>query len=238
LNGGDGFDTASYLTAAAGLTVSLTTGTGTGDAQGDTFISIENLTGSGFTDTLVGDGNANVLDGGGGVDTLQGLLGDDTYVVDNTADVILENANEGNDTVNASAHFVLSANVENLVLQGAADLQGYGNGSVNALFGNTGDNILNGEAGADTLTGDAGNDAFIFDAGEAGGDAIADFAGNGGAAGDILQFIGFGTAAGGATFTQIGVSNQWQIHSGLDGHNEIITLTNGATVDASDFAFI
>src|SRR5262245_41256545 len=47
LNGGDGADTASYLTAAAGLTVNLTTGTGTGDAQGDTFISIENLTGSG-----------------------------------------------------------------------------------------------------------------------------------------------------------------------------------------------
>ena len=65
LNGGDGVDTASYLTAAAGLTVSLTTGTGTGDAQGDTFICIENLTGSGFTDTLVGAGVANVLDGGG-----------------------------------------------------------------------------------------------------------------------------------------------------------------------------
>jgi Ca2+-binding RTX toxin-like protein len=237
LNGGDGTDTASYLTAAAGLTVNLSTGTGTGDAQGDTFISIENLTGSGFTDTLVGDGNANVLDGGGGIDTLQGLLGDDTYVVDNTADVVVENANEGNDTVNASAHFVLSANVENLVLQGTADLQGYGNGSVNALTGNTGDNILNGEAGADTLTGLAGNDAFIFDAGEAGGDAVADFAGNGAAVGDVLLFTGFGTAAGGATFTQVNAT-QWQIHSGLDGHNEIITLMNGATVDASDFGFI
>jgi Ca2+-binding RTX toxin-like protein len=237
LNGGDGVDTASYLTAAAGLTVSLTTGTGTGDAQGDTFISIENLTGSGFTDTLVGDGNANVLDGGGGIDTLQGLLGDDTYVVDNAADVVLENANEGNDTINASVNLILSANVENLVIQGAGDLQGYGNGSVNALFGNTGDNILNGEAGADTLTGNAGNDAFIFDAGESDGDAIADFAGNGGAAGDVLQFTGFGTAAGGATFTQINAT-QWQIHSGLDGHNEIITFTNGATVDALDFAFI
>jgi Ca2+-binding RTX toxin-like protein len=238
LNGGDGADTASYLTAAAGLTVSLTTGTGTGDAQGDTFISIENLTGSGFTDTLVGAGNANVLDGGGGIDTLQGLLGDDTYVVDNVADVVLENANEGNDTVNASVNFVLSANVENLVLQGTADLQGYGNGLVNALFGNTGINALNGEAGADTLTGDAGDDAFIFDAGEAGGDAVADFAGNGAAAGDVLLFSGFGTAAGGATFTQIGATNQWQIHSGLDAHNEIITLLNGASVNAADFAFI
>jgi Ca2+-binding RTX toxin-like protein len=238
LNGGDGADTASYLTAAAGLTVSLTTGTGTGDAQGDTFIDIENLTGSDFTDTLVGDGNANALDGGGAIDSLQGLLGDDTYVVDNVADLVLENANEGNDTVNASVNFVLSANVENLVLQGAADLQGYGNELVNALTGNTGINALNGEAGADTLTGDAGNDAFIFDAGEADSDAVADFAGNGAAVGDVLLFSGFGSAAGGATFTQIGVTNQWQIHSGLDAHDEIITLTNGASVDASDFAFI
>jgi hypothetical protein len=29
-----------------------------------------------------------------------------------------------------------------------------------------------------------------------------------------------------------------EIHSGLDGHNEIITLMNGATVDASDIGFI
>src|SRR5262245_60022422 len=237
LNGGDGSDTASYLTAAAGLTVSLATGTGTGDAQGDTFISIENLTGSGFTDTLVGNGNANVLDGGGSSDILQGLLGDDTYVVDNVADIVLENANEGNDTINASVNFILAANFENLVMQGAGNLQGYGNGLVNALTGNGGDNILNGEAGADTLTGFAGNDAFIFDAGEANGDAIADFAGNGAAAGDALQFTGFGTAAGGASFTQVNAT-EWQIHSGLDGHNEIIVLTNGASVNAADFAFI
>ena len=62
-----------------------------------------------------------------------------------------------------------------------------------------------------------------------------DFAGNGGALGDSFQFFGFGTS--GATFTQIGV-NQWQIHSGLDAHNEVITLSNGASVDGSDFAFL
>jgi hypothetical protein len=89
----------------------------------------------------------------------------------------------------------------------------------------------------DTLTGLAGNDAFIFDAGEAGGDAVADFDGNGAALGDVLLFTGFGTVAGGATFTQVNAT-EWQIHSGLDGHNEIIVLTNGATVDASDFGFL
>ena len=55
LDGGDGIDTASYLGAKAGVTVDLGQKTGTGDAAGDTFISIENLEGSAFADTLVGD---------------------------------------------------------------------------------------------------------------------------------------------------------------------------------------
>jgi hypothetical protein len=58
------------------------------------------------------------------------------------------------------------------------------------------------------------------------------------AAGDALQFIGFGTVLQGATFTQIGASNQWQIHSGLGGPDEIITFLNGASIDPSDVLFI
>ncbi|MGI9353591.1 MAG: hypothetical protein ACR2PF_00270 [Rhizobiaceae bacterium] len=47
LDGGGGTDTATYLDSAAGVTADLTPGTGSGgDAQGDTYISIENLTGS------------------------------------------------------------------------------------------------------------------------------------------------------------------------------------------------
>jgi Ca2+-binding RTX toxin-like protein len=105
------------------------------------------------------------------------------------------------------------------------------------MFGNAGVNRLDGGAGADQLTGNAGNDVFAFQTGQASGDVVVDFIGNGAAAGDSFQFIGFGTAAEGATFTQIGASNQWQIHSGLDAHNETITLSNGATVHASDFLF-
>ena len=40
--------------------------------------------------------------------------------------------------VYSTAHFRLSDNVENLILQGNADLQGYGNGLSNALYGNSG----------------------------------------------------------------------------------------------------
>ncbi len=43
--------------------------------------------------------------------------------------------------------------------------------------------------------------------------------------------------AGQATFTQIGATNQWTIHSGLDAHDEIITFMNGAPVHPTDFLF-
>ena len=55
LNGGAGIDTADYSSADAGVRASLTTpSTNTGDAAGDSFIDIENLTGSEFDDILVG----------------------------------------------------------------------------------------------------------------------------------------------------------------------------------------
>ena len=77
-----------------------------------------------------------------------------------------ENASAGTDTVYSTAHFALSANVETLVLQGTADLQGYGNSLANALYGNTGSNLLNGGAGADVMFGGAGNDVYFVDAGD------------------------------------------------------------------------
>ena len=58
--------------------------------------------------------------------------------------------------------------------------------------------MINGGAGIDLLTRDLGNDTFVFNAGEANGDTINDFAGNGGAAGDLLQFVSY---SAGATFT-------------------------------------
>ena len=52
------------------------------------------------------------------------------------------------------------------------------------------------------------------------------------------MFSGFGTEAQGATFSQIGTTDQWQIHSGLDAHNETITLANHAALHAGDFVFV
>jgi Ca2+-binding RTX toxin-like protein len=171
---------------------------------------------------------------------MRGGAGDDVYFIDTPGDVVVENLNEGADAIFSTANIqtMLAANVETLVLLGADNLFGIGNALANDIYGNSGDNSLDGAGGADFLVGDAGNDTFVFHAGEADGDTVFDFAGNGGAAGDLLQFVGFGTTFAGATFTQIGATNQWQIHSGLDAHNEIITFSNGASVDPSDYAFI
>jgi Ca2+-binding RTX toxin-like protein len=191
--------------------------------------------GNGLSNALYGNTGNNLLNGDAGADLMAGGVGNDTYFVDNAGDVVFENANEGTDAVFASVDYALTANVEALVLQGAGNLSGAGNALNNSIFGNSGDNTLNGGAGADALTGNAGNDTFVFHAGQANGDSVVDFAGNDGAAGDSLQFVGFGTS--GATFTQVGV-NLWQIHSGLDAHNEFITLGNGAAIDSSDYIFV
>jgi Ca2+-binding RTX toxin-like protein len=133
----------------------------------------------------------------------------------------------------STTHLALPANVEILVLLGSADLQGYGNNLANLVYGNSGRNLLDGGGGTDQLTGGAGNDAFLFRPGEGNGDTIVDFAGQGVAPGDALLFIGFGL---GATFTNIN-SNQWQVNYNGGSSHDVITFMNGASVDASDFAF-
>ena len=78
LDGGDGLDWVSYLNSDTAITVNLEDGTLDGShTQGDVYINIEYVRGSGYGDTLVGDGGANRLDGAGGDDELWGNSGDD-----------------------------------------------------------------------------------------------------------------------------------------------------------------
>jgi len=143
------------------------------------------LTGNDANNRLDGGTGNDTLDGGGGIDTLIGGLGNDTYIVDSTTDIITEAVNAGNDTVRSTVSFSLAAiaNVENLSLQGTANINGSGNSLANLLVGNTGNNTLSdaagndtlsGGAGNDTLTGGSGNDTFLVDSGT---DSITDLSG-------------------------------------------------------------
>ena len=78
LNGGSGSDTASYQGATEAVIASLANAAiNTGDAKGDTYISVENLVGTGFNDYLNGNNSANDINGGAGLDTIKGYGGDD-----------------------------------------------------------------------------------------------------------------------------------------------------------------
>jgi Ca2+-binding RTX toxin-like protein len=156
--------------------------------------------GNSQSNIIYGNSGSNLIDGGSGADMMFGRAGNDVYVVDDAGDAVFENPGEGSDAVFAAVSYTLTANVETLVLQGAGNLSGTGNALANGLYGNSGDNALDGGAGADVLTGNAGNDTFVFHRGQGNGDMAVDFAGNGAAQGDSLQFVGYGA---GATFTKV-----------------------------------
>ena len=180
------------------------------------------MLGSGLTGT--GTNNADSLLSSGGPNTLVGLGGNDLYYLGNAADVVVEAANGGFDSVLTRVSYTLPTNVEALYEIGSG-LTGTGNSVANTLV----------TIGANTLVGLAGNDTFVFLSGSADGATVADFDH---AQADLLVFGGFGTAAQGATLSQIGTTDQWQIHSGLDSHNETITFSNHAALQVGDFLFV
>ena len=119
LNGGLDTDTATYASASSPVTVSLAIAgaQATGGAGTDTLISIENLIGSSFGDTLTGSAANNVIEGGLGNDIIDGGLGNDTlsggddndtYYVDSSTDNVVEGLTGGTaDIVFASASYSL-----------------------------------------------------------------------------------------------------------------------------------
>ena len=188
LDGGGGTDTVSYASATVGVQVnlSITGPQNTNFTGNDTLISVENLIGSNYKDTLIGKGDDfisgtggdNVLDGGLEEDTLRGGAGNDTYILRDTHrpdpqlplfvryDHVIEAAGEGIDTVHVQRFgirgtgYTLGANVENGLVIGAEAFNLFGNELVNRLTGNDAVNILSGAAGGDTLSGLGGADTL------------------------------------------------------------------------------
>jgi serralysin len=190
LHGGPGSDTASYYTSTAGIMASLSYGVGAGgDAEGDTYASIENLEGSEYADALVGnDGNNSLegwggddlLDGRDGDDTLWGGSGNDTLKGGGGADVLQGDA--GIDTVSyyesPEGVFVvlglpgLGGDAEGDTFGGIENLTGslyadtlWGDDGINQLMGMDGNDTLKGYGGADSLHGGNGNDTLDGGAG-------------------------------------------------------------------------
>ena len=207
LDGGAGSDTADYsdvTTTATGLTITVSDGDGltinladgkvTNDGYGDvdTFISIENITGSDGGDTITGDDKDNVLKGGAGDDTIRGGAGDDTINGGGqTGDRLHGGAD--NDTLEVTATQTLNSigGIDETVTLGDPNpnSSGFENltdvsdvNSTVTLTGNGGDNVLDGGIGTNTLTGDSaaavtaettGKDTFVIWV-RHGGDTVID----------------------------------------------------------------
>lgn len=118
-------------------------------------------TGNALSNTIYGNGSVNHIDGGAGADRMFGGDGNDTYVVDNVGDRVIEKAGEGTDSVRSSVNFILSDNVENLTLTGSSATNGTGNSLNNVIYGNDAGDRLNGAAGNDRIVGGSGNDTVI-----------------------------------------------------------------------------
>ena len=141
LQGGNGRDTAIYTGSAAGIVVDLGAGLASGgDAAGDVLMSIEDIYGSRFADTITGDAGSNLIVGDAGDDLLIGGAG-------TVRDVLLGGANH--DTLHGG---------------GGGDILNGGGGN-DHLHGEDGDDQLVGGRGIDTFTGGAGRDVFVFQTG-------------------------------------------------------------------------
>nr|WP_242038799.1 calcium-binding protein [Anabaena lutea] len=218
----------------------------------------DRLFGKAGDDTLEGGEGNDILNGETGVDSLTGGLGNDVYYVDNIGDVVIENADEGLDTVYSSVTFTL-VNTERLYLTGTENIDGIGNSSDNQIVGNSGNNSLVGGDGNDNLYGGAGEDTLIGGLGNdnlyLGVDNAVDVVnyvlGDGvdkvyqfvrGASGDMLNFSAI-TAID--VFT-LGANTQLRISDGIDGNADfgkgqlLVTLFgtsgfNNADVDVNLF---
>jgi Ca2+-binding RTX toxin-like protein len=251
-DGGAGNDTVSYADAGSyyigGVTVNLSI-SGPQDVGGaggsDTLISIENLVGSPYDDTLTGNSAANVLDASlGGNDIVQGGDGDDTIVMGaelTAADKL--DGGAGNDTVTLNGNYGLTfaattmVNVETLLLAGAHNSYNLTLDNANVAAGQTltvdasalgsgGQLIFNASAETDgtlVIKGGAGSDTVIMGAVLKASDKI-----DGGAGADKVVLNGDYSA--GVTFSSTTMVNV-EILSLTAGHSYTLT-TNNATVAA------
>jgi Ca2+-binding RTX toxin-like protein len=266
LDGGNGFDTARYDDATASVIASLVASdANTGEAQGDSYVSIEGLVGSSYGDTLTGNAVDNVLYGLNGADTLFGLGGADTlyggdgidvfyggmgadamyggtgndlYEVDNIGDTVIEVAGAGNgiaDNVYAYVDFTLGVGVDNLIMLYGNQRSGTGNSADNIIYGNSQLNVLQGGGGYDTLIGGAGSDYYIVNAGF-GVDVINDFTAGAGTQDAIVFSKSLFTTFAGVLSHAAQVGADTWIGDGF-GNTVVLSNVLKTSLHADDFQF-
>ena len=178
LKGGSGTDTADYSDSSAGVNVYLgagdgngysgSGGTGTGgDAQGDTYNSIENVNGSAHDDYVYGAAGGTTANLG---------AGNDTFDNSEASNVVASDTVDGG----AGNDLIYTGNGDDLLIGGSGNDTLYGEAGNDTLIGGTGDDVMYGGDGSDT---------FLFDF-DSGHDTV--YGGTGGNWTDTLDLTNLG----------------------------------------------
>ncbi|WP_198350912.1 M10 family metallopeptidase C-terminal domain-containing protein [Flavisphingomonas formosensis] len=211
LDGGAGFDIASFAGLAAGVSITVDDGVhASGGAGNVTFTSIEGLIGTDFADYLSGDGGTNSLYGGAGNDVLDGRGGTDYLDGGAGIDAVYYNHALSGVTVN-----LVSTSYQNTGGGGIEALhnieQIYGSDYNDTLTGNEFANTLIGSLGDDVLSGGLGNDLLY--------------------GGDGIDTASYATAAGAIRVSLAITAAQSTISAGVDTLSGIENLTGGGYDD-------
>ncbi len=253
IDGGSGWDLVDYrfevqagyfdangdnVVGTQGVVVDLDAGTAT-DSFGDhdTLISIEEVRGTSFADTVMGSSGDDTFDGYAGDDYYDGRGGFNTVLYNDdvrdgattgvTVDLVNHTATDsfgGTDTLYNVQHVVGTDFADTLIGDdGFSALEG--NGGDDIIIGGNGENHLQGGDGNDTITG--GNQDDFINPGT--GDDIVDGGGNGQGEYDNLEYM---DAEAGITVDKTD-RESGTVDGSTVGHD---TFTNIEIVVGSDFA--
>jgi Ca2+-binding RTX toxin-like protein len=167
LDGGAGFDIANYANATTGLTLFMGGGTfNTGEANGDTHLSIEGLIGSQFSDIIGGDAGVNDLRGLNGNDFIYGRAGLDTLIGGEGNDVLSGGLDadrlEGEGGIDVAFYRDATTGVTASLLTGGTAGEAAGDVylEIENIWGSDFNDVLTGDNGAGQVYGFAGNDSL------------------------------------------------------------------------------
>ena len=247
LFGGAGVDTAYYATATSAVRFGLQTGGTQGEADGDTYSSVENAIGSNYGDVISGTSTRNVLDGGGGFDVLFGRDGNDVLrggagndrleggagadqivggsgrdivsYTTATSGVRLDIAAGGGGTLGDAAGDTFSG-ISSVIGSGFND-QMWGFAGVNVMNGGNGNDFIDAREGNDVLNGGNGSDRLN---GGLGNDRITTGTGV-----DVLVLVS-GHGLDRVLDFEDGVDRfDYQFHSGVGSFGDLTVTRLGAT---------